>query len=39
MENEVCNDYAPDTFALDYGDGIDGTLFCSGCGYHKLDHE
>jgi hypothetical protein len=38
LPDKPCNDYAPDTFALDYGDGIDTTLFCTGCGYHKDDH-
>jgi hypothetical protein len=33
-----CKSFAPDTFALDYYDGIDGSLFCSTCGCHQTDH-
>ena len=39
LPDNPCNDFAPDTFAPDYEDGIDGTQFCSGCGYHATDHK
>ena len=36
---KCCNDFAPDTFAPDEGDGVDGTLVCTTCLYHKDDHK
>jgi hypothetical protein len=34
----VCNDFAPDTFAPDEGDGVDWTLVCTTCYWHKEEH-
>jgi len=34
----VCNDFAPDTFAPDEGDGIDWPLVCTTCLFHKDEH-
>lgn len=34
----ICEDFAADSFALDYGDGIDGRLFCTTCQHHKTAH-
>jgi hypothetical protein len=36
---DVCNDFAPDTFAPEEGDGIDWTLVCTTCYWHKDDHK
>lgn len=35
----VCNDFAPDTFAPDEGDGTNPALVCSSCFWHKDDHK
>ena len=35
---KVCNDFAPDTLAPDEGDGIDWTLICTNCLWHKDVH-
>jgi hypothetical protein len=34
----VCSDFAPDTLAPDEGDGIDWTLVCTTCYWHKEEH-
>ena len=39
MNKTACNDFAPDTLAPDEGDGIDWTLICTSCLWHKEDHK
>ncbi len=38
-EHKCCDNYASDTFAPDEGDGIDWSLVCSTCLFHKQDHK
>jgi len=34
----ICDDFAPDTLAPDEGDGVDWTLVCTTCYWHKEEH-
>ena len=38
MDTSPCNDFAPYTLAPDEGDGIDWTVVCTTCLFHKNDH-